>query len=216
MTDTPTNAPVSEAMESRFVAKVDRRGPDECWPWLSGCDGNGYGSLSIGGKHTRATHISLILDGRSRPSKQHFACHRCDNPICVNPGHLWWGTQSENMRDAYAKGRVGGPRHTHCPQGHEYAGDNVYINTNGWRECFTCKREQGRKHMRDHRERQKAAAAVAQASAARANEIVAMLLTRLTASADPTETFIYKSELCGLKETLAAISAQSPDQGARG
>jgi hypothetical protein len=86
-----------------------RGGADECWDW-SGChNGVGYGYLRIDKKLRLATHVALELDGRPRPSEHHFACHKCDNPPCTNPDHLFWGTPSENTRDGYAKGRIKTP-----------------------------------------------------------------------------------------------------------
>jgi hypothetical protein len=96
---------VPPLLEQRFWSNVERRGPDECWPWTGSSGGKGYGLIPFKGRNQRATHVSLIIAGNGRPSPQHCACHACDNPTCVNPRHLWWGTQSENMRDCVSKGR---------------------------------------------------------------------------------------------------------------
>lgn len=93
-------------LSERFFSKVrDFSDPDECWEWTGTVSGSGRPQIIWNRKTRQATHISLLLDGRPRKDEL-FALHRCDNPMCVNPGHLWWGTQKENIRDALAKGRL--------------------------------------------------------------------------------------------------------------
>lgn len=76
-----------------------------CWVWHGSMDTRGYGQIRIDGKGRHATHIALELAGQPRPLEKPCALHRCDNPSCVNPEHLWWGTMKENTADMMAKGR---------------------------------------------------------------------------------------------------------------
>ena len=91
-------------LEDRFWPKVDKRGPEECWPWLGASNG-GYGLISDGkGKHLRATRASILI--HSGPfDKSLIVCHKCDNPPCVNPNHLFLGTFKDNMKDMHRKNR---------------------------------------------------------------------------------------------------------------
>lgn len=98
---------IPDSAKARFWALVDKRTPIECWPFKKITPkAKGYGSFYANGLQAPATHFALWLDGRPRPSAAHRACHRCDNPPCVNPHHLWWGTQGDNIRDASRKGRL--------------------------------------------------------------------------------------------------------------
>lgn len=92
-------------LADRFEDKVDRSGgPDACWPWTGVRTDRGYGQIWVDGGHRPATHVALELAGVDIPDGM-VACHHCDNPMCVNPAHLFVGTASDNMRDMLAKGR---------------------------------------------------------------------------------------------------------------
>lgn len=94
----------------RFWPKVDTSsGPDLCWPWMGKSDPNGYGYFEAEG-YRGAHRVSYFLAYGAIPDGM-FVCHRCDNPPCVNPGHLFLGTQADNMSDMWRKGRGASPFH---------------------------------------------------------------------------------------------------------
>lgn len=132
----PIPSVIPKDMEARFWAKVERRGPDDCWTWLGAITTRGYGALSI----HKATHIALTLSGLPRPDKGAMALHSCDNPPCVNPNHLRWGTAFENAMDMVNRKRHQSTRKTHCKWGHELIGDNLFIRKTGHRTCRKCQR----------------------------------------------------------------------------
>ena len=98
---------VRAPIEQRFWAKVDVRGPDECWPWTGYTNPGGYGMMKIENGPGLVTHISLEISGRPRPVGLH-ALHSCHNPPCCNEKHLRWGTDAENAADRKASGRPHG------------------------------------------------------------------------------------------------------------
>lgn len=96
-----------------FWNLVARGQGNACWPWLGQLSDNGYGRLRIGGR-VRFTHqlayeftnsYEFVRCGRTISRDSILCLHRCDNPPCCNPGHLWLGTQLDNRRDCVAKGR---------------------------------------------------------------------------------------------------------------
>lgn len=88
----------------RFGMNIDRS-DDGCWIWKGAKAGNGYGSIFKDGRPEMAHRVSWILHFGSIPEGM-YVLHSCDVPACVNPAHLFIGSQSENLKDAVAKGRV--------------------------------------------------------------------------------------------------------------
>jgi hypothetical protein len=100
-----------------FWSKVDRSGgEDACWNWTGAVSGGGYGSFRWNGLSRRTHRISFELVNGPAPQGM-YICHSCDNRLCVNPAHLWLGTNRDNLLDMMQKGRggfLGGERHKYC------------------------------------------------------------------------------------------------------
>lgn len=92
-------------LDVRFWAKVEKRGPDDCWQWQGSLDRKGYGVIKVGkGKIARAHRVSWIL-AYGDIDDTLFIMHSCDNPGCVNPAHMSLGTCADNLKDMRDKGR---------------------------------------------------------------------------------------------------------------
>lgn len=102
---------IDERTKKRFWSKVDKRGPNDCWEWQGGIDGKGYGAFwDIKNKRQIiASRMAYIITNGSIPNGK-MICHKCDNPRCVNPIHLYAGTAHDNMVDKVRRGRANTPR----------------------------------------------------------------------------------------------------------
>lgn len=69
--------------------------------------------------------------------------HKCDNPKCLNPNHLYWGTAKDNAIDMYSRGRR--KKYTHCPHGHEYTTLNTRMTKAGSKTCIICQNIRNKK-----------------------------------------------------------------------
>ena len=141
----------------RFWSKVQRGGPDECWPWIAGTSHRGYGAFYLDHGMHQSHRVSWELTHGPITDGLHVL-HTCDNPPCVNPAHLFLGTDRDNARDSVAKGhglQRGAAAFrlttTHCPQGHPYTPENTALNYRGHRECRACR--QARRRVQYQKER---------------------------------------------------------------
>lgn len=115
-----------------FWSRMYKNPQNGCWEWSGALDPRGYGVMWFArrsrGVHRIMAHLFLGLPWKSDLD----VCHKCDNPKCVNPVHLFIGTASDNMQDSIAKGRMGSK--THCKLGHQ-----LTRSPRGAKVCLTCK-----------------------------------------------------------------------------
>lgn len=120
----------------RFWSKVTKS--DGCWEWTAHRDKKGYGSFGFSGKVQKAHRVAYILTFGELPDGAHIL-HSCDNPSCVNPGHLRTGTHTDNMQDKVMRGRHFQSNQTHCKRAHPLNDLNTYMTPDGRRNCRTCR-----------------------------------------------------------------------------
>ena len=89
----------------RFWSKAGKRTEHECWEWTAYKDRQGRGMINAGRRPEYASRVAYMLTRGSIPDGL-VVMHSCDNPSCVNPGHLSLGTRQDNMSDSVVKGRM--------------------------------------------------------------------------------------------------------------
>jgi hypothetical protein len=91
-------------------SRIEKKDPDECWPFLlKSRNSKGYGRIAIG-QRLYLPHVVAYIGIHGDIPKGLLILHRCDNPICCNPSHLYAGTHQQNMEDAKRNGKIGGYR----------------------------------------------------------------------------------------------------------
>ena len=102
-----TRVPASRRLAANYTPEPNTG----CWLWTKCADRSGYGFMSVGGKAERAYRVAWALVHGDIPGGK-VICHRCDQPSCINPDHLFLGDQADNIRDMMAKGRHGARKGT--------------------------------------------------------------------------------------------------------
>ena len=123
----------------------------DCDEWEGWKDQHGYGRLHIAyvdGKRV-AMYTHRLVWMQTNGHTDLFICHHCDNPSCMNPEHLYAGTQADNMADMVKRGRAKNAEmgKTHCKRGHEFTPENIYIGTSGSRQCRECRKARQIKYL---------------------------------------------------------------------
>jgi hypothetical protein len=89
----------------QFCSWVQVGAVEECWPWTFTRDTHGYGRINLDGQKYYAHRLAWEISHGKRAGAWKIR-HRCDNPCCCNPAHLFRGTQKQNMREAISRGRL--------------------------------------------------------------------------------------------------------------
>ena len=97
--------------DDRFWKKVNVAGVDDCWEWNARKDRAGYGEFHLSGSTAKAHRVSYSIANPQEQITDFCILHKCDNPGCVNPSHLFKGTHADNVSDKCSKGRNKFKRH---------------------------------------------------------------------------------------------------------
>jgi|SRR5579859_1181101 len=138
--------PRSKELFLRLIAKriiIQRSYITSCWEYSGYKDKDGYGRLFIGNRFVGAHRLILELILKDFNSKL-MSLHKCNNPACFRPSHLYQGTHKNNMSDMILDSRHKEQKKTHCKRGHEFTPENTYISPKSKaRVCRTCMRIKG-------------------------------------------------------------------------
>jgi hypothetical protein len=123
--------PVNEEdYQAQWIARI-RAGcivsPSGCWEWQGWKTNWGYAETAYHGKPTRIHRQMYIIIHKVMLTREQYVCHTCDVRHCVNPDHLWVGTNSDNQRDSSQKARHYESRRDCCEHGHEYTPENTSL-----------------------------------------------------------------------------------------
>lgn len=108
---------MTTSLIQRFWRKVQIDDSESCWLWQAFRNPKGYGMISNGGYMALAHRVSWAIHNGKVPANK-YVLHRCDNPSCCNPKHLYIGTNADNVRDKVERGRSSWPRPERAGEGH--------------------------------------------------------------------------------------------------
>lgn len=142
----PTTRPIQKEL---FWSRTIPEPNSGCHFWLGASNKRRYGFMCFDGRSQKAHRIAWLLTRGPIPQGLRVL-HRCDMPECVNPDHLFLGTQADNVADMESKGRQvrANAQKTHCKRGHEFTPGNTWLEHNGWRHCRTCAQEREARRVR--------------------------------------------------------------------
>lgn len=112
---------------------------NQCWIWNGPKDKSGYGSCRYDGISWRVIRLSLFLTTGENPGHK-YACHKCDNPECFNPDHLYWGSPAQNVNDMVSRTFINGKYGGLCMRGHDQQIHGKSINNGTSVSCIPCGR----------------------------------------------------------------------------
>lgn len=128
-------------IKDRILEKTKKT--KSCWLWQGHKNTNGYGSIWHN-KKTRLVHRLFWATFKGPIPEGTCLLHKCDNPPCINPKHLFLGTLSDNSKDRDQKKRGKDSRKTHCVRGHEFSTENTRLSGNR-RKCIECMRARSKR-----------------------------------------------------------------------
>lgn len=136
-------------LELRFLKYVSPEPNTGCWLWQGYTNRAGYGAFQIRSKISVFAHRASWEIFKSKIPKRLYVCHKCDTPSCVNPDHLFLGSNSDNQKDSVIKKRHHESRKILCKRSHPLIGSNLKINPNGSRQCRKCCVIRNRKYLKE-------------------------------------------------------------------